>query len=224
MLLREPSGAGKKFRKYFGGLFQQRVDEIRPHGIGGLKSKIKLEIIGFFLGFVHQFNGDNSPTALPHVLGKRGGLLMDQGSKGRQLFLQPRHGAGPQKMHLTHFGCREDFGFETATLSPEGGTFGGRGYHRTFFDDHGDGVGPVVDDKIGGQPVGHVKVRDGVLDELVVEFLNSRFVVPIARKHPVSVLGIGKKAVAKPFNFGFFGEFRKAGYRRVVLGHKQAQR
>jgi hypothetical protein len=44
--------------------------------------------------------------------------------------------------------------------------------------------------------------------------------VPIAREYPVSVLGVGKKAVAKPFDFGFFGEFRKAGHRRVVLGHK----
>ncbi|NDC72495.1 MAG: hypothetical protein EBZ62_03455 [Sphingobacteriia bacterium] len=58
-----------------------------------------------------------------------------------------------------------------------------------------------------------------IFNKLIVDFLYRGIEVPIAREYLVCLFRLCKKAAAEPFNFGFFGQFRKTGDRLRVVFH-----
>ena len=123
------------------------------------------------MGAVYEFDVLQSAAASFHVLGQVADLedqdVFDIRKECEELVAV----APPLKVHVSHFGGAHHFRMETTSFTPEFRTAGSSSHHRTFFYDHGHHIGATVDHEVGGHPVGHIEIGQGIFRDTVKEAL-----------------------------------------------------
>ena len=85
-------------------------------------------------------------------------------------------------------------------------------YYRTLLDNHWHRISTSVDNEVRSYRKGQVIVRNCILYELIVQFLQFSISVLISFKESSGILYFGKIGIAKPRYLLSFGKFRKTVY------------